>query len=155
MSDVIVTITGKPVAKGRGRVGQVNGRPMVFTPSNTRKWERDARMVARQEMGHRKPLQGPLQLAVECVFPVPVSWPAWKRDAALEGIVAHTTKPDGDNCLKAAKDALNGIVWIDDCQVIESVARKRYGDAPQVLIHVRPAPGMISAQTTTKPRETA
>lgn len=150
--DVIIEITGKPVAKLRGRVGQVNGRPIVFTPASTRKWERDARMVARQVMGQRKPLAGPLQIAVDIVFPVPASWPAWKREAALDGTVAHTTKPDADNVLKAAKDSCNGIVWLDDCQVVETVTRKRYGDVPAVRIRVRPAPGMLPAQVSTRPK---
>lgn len=133
-----ITVTGNPVAKGRGRVGRTaNGRPMVFTPAKTRNWERDASVIARQRMEGRPPAEGPLAIVITATFPVPVSWPAWKREAALSGRVAHTTKPDGDNIAKAAKDALNGVVWRDDAQVVTTTIGKAYGLAPSVVIAVR------------------
>lgn len=149
--DIIIEITGKPVAKGRGRIGMVKDRPMIFTPQKTRQWERDARTEARQVMGPRRPLPGPLLVSVDIVMPIPKSWPRWKRDAAIAGRVAPTTKPDADNCVKAVKDAFNGIVWLDDCQIVEVVARKRYDEAPAVRVRVRPATDRISAQETKQP----
>lgn len=151
---VCFDITGKPVAKGRGRIGQVGGRPMIFTPNNTRKWERDARMVARQHMQGRPPFHGPISLNVLIIFEIPKSWPSWKRDAAMRGDIAHTTKPDADNILKAAKDAMNGIIWLDDCQVCDINVRKRYGDTPMVSVLVSPTK-QHSAQITKKPETAA
>lgn len=133
MNSVVIDITGHPVAKGRARFGK-NGA--VFTPAKTRKWEADARMVARQAMGARQPFTGPIGISVEMCFPVPASWPKWKREAAMRGEVMHTTKPDADNVVKAAKDACNGIAWLDDAQVYAATITKRYGETPRVLVHV-------------------
>lgn len=55
---------------------------------------------------------------------------------ALAGGVMHTAKPDGDNILKACKDALNGVVYLDDAQVVESGAVKKYATEPSVKIIV-------------------
>jgi Holliday junction resolvase RusA-like endonuclease len=86
----------------------------------------------------RPVLSGPVALEVAATFSLPVSKPRWWKSAALAGRIAHTTKPDGDNVLKAAKDALNGIAWLDDAQVIAATITKRYGDQPAVEITVRP-----------------
>lgn len=136
-----ICITGQPVAKGRARMTKTG---VAFTPAKTRKWEADARMVARQEMSGQPPLVGPLCCSIVAVFPVPVSWPNWKRELADKGQLSHTGKPDGDNVAKAAKDACNGIVWLDDAQVSELAVSKRYGDTPAVIIEVRPIAGACS-----------
>jgi Holliday junction resolvase RusA-like endonuclease len=38
----------------------------------------------------------------------------------------HVVKPDLDKLLRAVNDALTGIVWVDDNQVVEIAAAKRY-----------------------------
>lgn len=151
-----VIVTGKPVAKGRGRVGILKGkggkpdRGMVFTPSNTRKWEKDARTEARIVMGPRPPLEGPLQIVVKAVFPITAGWPAWKRALAEEGALMHTMAPDGDNVLKAMKDALNGVVYLDDKQVVKSGVVKSFGTQALVKATIRILNGYPS-QTTRNP----
>ena len=139
MESIVIEITGHPIAKGRGRVGRLaNGRPAVFTPTKTRKWEADARIMARQALSGRAPLSGPVRCSIRAFFTPPASWPAWKREAAIDGLVAHTSKPDSDNLTKAAKDAMNGIVWLDDAQVVQTWTSKLYGETPRVLIEVEP-----------------
>lgn len=141
---VIVVITGRPIAKGRGRVGVVSGRPMIFTPKNTRKWERDARQLGRIKMGDRPLISGPVHVTVRAVFPIPESWPAWKRELAQDGTLLHTSPPDGDNVLKAAKDAMKGIVYLDDRQVVISTVEKCFGGRPAVVIGIVPVEGVPS-----------
>lgn len=148
---ITIAVTGKPIAKGRGRAGKTaDGRAVIFTPSSTRKWEADARQLARIEMGAKKPFDGPLQIIVRAIFTPPTSWPAWKREMALTGEIMHTTKPDGDNILKAMKDALNSVVYADDSQVVKSGIEKRYGPQPMVVATITPLAG-IPAQVTRRP----
>jgi len=47
-----------------------------------------------------------------------------------------TTKPDVDKLSRAILDALTGVVWNDDSQVVELRARKTYGlvDMVQVVV---------------------
>ncbi|MDI9559696.1 MAG: RusA family crossover junction endodeoxyribonuclease, partial [Pseudomonadota bacterium] len=52
-------------------------------------------------------------------------------------VVDHTKKPDLDNLLKALKDAMTGIVWHDDAQIVSLSARKDYGDVPGIKMVVR------------------
>jgi len=148
-NQITLIVTGEPVAKGRAQASVVrrrdgsfvtgsNGRAVIThrTPAKTRSWENDARQLARIEMGTRKPFSGPMQVEVVAVFVPSRSWPAWKQQAALDGMVCHTGKPDADNLAKAAKDALNGVVWVDDAQVIDLRTRKVYGERAEVRIQV-------------------
>lgn len=47
-----------------------------------------------------------------------------------------TVKPDVDKCLRATLDALTGIAYDDDSQVVEAHVRKRYGAAAETIVQV-------------------
>jgi crossover junction endodeoxyribonuclease RusA len=61
---------------------------------------------------------GPVSLAVVFYMPRPKSLP--------KKVTEHTKKPDLDKLVRALKDALTGIVWTDDSQVVQLQARKVY-----------------------------
>ncbi|MNQ94958.1 Endodeoxyribonuclease RusA [compost metagenome] len=69
---------------------------------------------------------------------VAASWSKSRRATALAGEILPTKKPDADNVLKAVKDAMNGIVYIDDCQVVDFHGRKRFSDTPRVEVIITP-----------------
>lgn len=132
-----IMVAGHPVGKARARTVRTKyGRTISYTPKKTRRWEDNARMQAQAQMRGRSPLTGPVALRVCAYLAVPSSWPAWKREAALHGHVRPTGKPDLDNLLKAANDAMNGVLWIDDAQVVQIVSDKAYSDTPRVEIQV-------------------
>lgn len=136
MEPITITITGHPVAQGRGRAAIVAGHATVYKPGKSRRWEQDARQLARITMGARPNLRGPLSMQLWAVFTTPASWPTWKREAALAQRIEPSCKPDLDNLVKAAKDALNGVVWDDDAQVVHIEAWKLYGPSPHVKVQV-------------------
>lgn len=43
------------------------------------------------------------------------------------GVLEKTTKPDTDKLIRSVLDALTGILWEDDSQVVEIIARKEFG----------------------------
>jgi len=102
-------------------------------------------------MRGRAPISGPVTVNIIAVFPVPVSWPKWKQDAAYNDQLHHTAKPDEDNVGKAAKDAMNGIAWDDDAQVVSSRVDKRYGQEPGVYVNISTIDGLCT-QTKCKPK---
>ena len=65
------------------------------------------------------PFDGPLQLEVVFIFPRPKSYPKTQN--------YKWTKPDGDNLVKAVKDALTSAAWwTDDGRVSRCLIEKRY-----------------------------
>jgi Holliday junction resolvase RusA-like endonuclease len=51
-------------------------------------------------------------------------------------LVQHIKKPDLDNFVKAVKDALKGLVYRDDSQIVRLAASKDYGDPLRVEIRI-------------------
>lgn len=126
-----IVIPGEPVAKGRGRATRT-GR--VFTPAKTRKAEETLAGRAMAQLATRTdlPLTGPLRLEATFTRVVPKSWT--RRDRAENPL--PTSKPDVDNLLKLAKDALTGLVWVDDAQIVTVITRKVFGEAPSTRLVV-------------------
>ena len=75
---------------------------------------------ALQAMKGRPPLDGAIKLSADFYKPKPKS-------------ITSRNWGDVDNFLKAVMDALNGICYVDDRQVIEVHARKFFGQ-PKVFI---------------------
>lgn len=109
-----------------------------YTPSKhpVKPWKLSVQLVARAECA--APLEGPLVLDVTFLLPRPKAM-RWKRKAMSREWWPH--KPDTDNLVKALKDAVKGILWIDDSQVVMVVARKLLAgqEEPGAIVQVTPA----------------
>lgn len=130
---IIVELSGEPVGKGRPRFVRATGH--AFTPAKTRSYESALRYAAQVAMRGEPPLAGPIRVLVRAYFPVPQSWSAKKRNAALSGLMRPTVKPDWENIAKML-DAFNEVVWVDDKQVVEGAIGKHYSDTPRLRIEV-------------------
>lgn len=125
-------VDGAAVAKGRPRATRCG---IVYTPAKTRAYEAHGRLAAQAAMDGRPPLVGPVRIWVTIVLPIPRSWSARKRNAAVDAPVV--TRPDTDNYIKSAFDICTGIVFTDDSQVWRVEAYKIYGLDPRLVVEVR------------------
>lgn len=142
MEFILIIVEGEPVGKGRARtVVRGNGRKAFaqhYTPEKTRDYEQAVADEARKAMAGREPIAGPCLLELSLVCSVPASWSKKMRAQALAGEIYPAKKPDMDNVVKAICDSFNAIVWEDDVQVVDLVARKRYGENPHVEARITP-----------------
>ena len=134
---VTVVLAGEPVAKARPRATR---RGFVYTPAHVRKYEAHGRLAAQQAMDGQPPITVPVRAEIAVDLPAPTSWSAKRRDAALRGDIRPTSRPDIDNYIKAALDAINAIVLADDSLVVDLVAIKRYAPVPALTIMITPLP---------------
>jgi Holliday junction resolvase RusA-like endonuclease len=134
---VTFSVPGKPVGKGRPRVGRGGGHARMFTPEKNVSSENLVGWTAAQAMAGRQVITGPVNVRLHIAMDIPASWSKVKQQRALEGLEHPTTKPDMDNVIKAIFDAMNGVVWKDDVQVIGLSTSKAYGQAPGVRVEVR------------------
>ncbi|WP_422446219.1 MULTISPECIES: RusA family crossover junction endodeoxyribonuclease [unclassified Endozoicomonas] len=119
-----------PVSKGRPRFTR-QGR--CHTPKATQNAENQVQRAG--QLCHRgEPLTGALAVLLLAVFPIPASWSKKKKQEAEAGMVRPAVKPDFDNVVKLYCDALNGIVWEDDKQIVDGRCIKVYGQRPGVLV---------------------
>lgn len=135
--NVVINIDGKPVAKGRGRIGNVAGHPTIFTPAATRQNENLIKLAAMGAMAGRDPIEGPVEVDVQVFLDFPKSFSKKRLVEAQLGRIRPTTKPDIDNYVKSALDGINTIVFKDDNQVVCVHACKYYREKPALRIEVR------------------
>lgn len=131
----VIDLGGPPQGKGRGRAAVVNGRTHVFTPSKTRTYEAQLRYAAGEAMDGKPPTTFPVRLSMTVCFAVPQSWSQKKRAQALSGTLWPVVKPDADNSLKLT-DALNGICFVDDKQIVIASVMKCYAERPGLFIEI-------------------
>lgn len=125
---------GAPRGKERPRLTKAGH---VYTPEKTRDYEAALKYAAKEAMGDRAPLDGPLEISLEIVVPIAVSWPKKRQSAARRGTELPTKKPDLDNFMKVI-DACNLVLWVDDSQIVKASLNKRYGDKPGLWLRAWP-----------------
>ena len=127
-------VPGPPCGKQRARVLKT-GRS--YTPAKTKAYEAHVRGSAKAEGATpEKPLEGPLEVRIAARLPVPKSWSKAKREKALSGTLMPVSKPDADNIAKAVTDALNGLLWVDDSQIVSLLVSKTYSAVPGAWVTV-------------------
>lgn len=133
---ITFTIPGEPVGKGRPRVTLAGGRAHAYTPEKTAAYEQLVAVYAAAAMKKAPLLEHPVQLRLGIYCKVPGSWSKKRRAAALGGMERPAKAPDIDNICKSVADGMNGIVWVDDCQIVELVCSKHYALEPYVSVSV-------------------
>lgn len=121
---------GDPIPKGRPRFTR-QGR--AYTPKRTLDYESEIAEMAKRAMGSSPPLETPVTAYVYVTYTIPPSYSKKRADACLAG----TEKPkrvDLDNVCKAVFDACNGIIYVDDSQIVNIHARKTWGHQGMVQV---------------------
>ena len=137
MSFVIVfRVDGDPRGKGRPRFRKIGNIVSPYTDSKTRAYESAIQIAAKNAMGSGIPLEGPVSVDLYIRCSVPVSYPKKRQKACYENTEMPTKKPDIDNTIKAYLDAMNGIIYKDDIQVVKVTAKKAYSIVPGVDVCV-------------------
>ncbi|MFD2116370.1 RusA family crossover junction endodeoxyribonuclease [Paenibacillus yanchengensis] len=130
------TVYGEPVAQGRPKFTTAGGFARAYDPKKSRDYK-DYVKIAAAEYAPSELLEGPLAVMIIAYRSIPKSFSKRKTAAAEAGEIYPTTKPDADNYLKGVKDALKGVMWKDDSQVVDAYARKRYSSRPRIEVKIR------------------
>lgn len=129
-------IPGNPVPQGRPRAYVRGKHASVYEDAKSKDWKHVIAVHARAWLlgndikeGDWKLIDTAIKLEITFKLLRPKSVSAKKRPEPI-------TRPDLDNLVKAVKDALSGVLWRDDSQVIELEAKKIYNNPPGVDITV-------------------
>lgn len=114
-------VCGKPQGKARPRFSRKSGT--VYTPTQTKKYEEFIAMKYRLAHGEKR--KSFVFVDIMAIFPIPKSWSKRDRKEAARGAI-FPGKPDVDNIIKVVLDALNGVAYDDDKQVIAVACQKGY-----------------------------
>lgn len=126
-----IVVPGIPVPQGSLRAFSRNGKAWASSDNpRTRPWKaavtsEAARVVAAAQLTNPAYDRRPVAVAITFRFPRPRGHYG-KRGLLPSAPAQMTTMPDIDKLVRAVLDALTGIVWRDDAQVVVLDIRKAY-----------------------------
>lgn len=143
-------VPGTPKGKARPRVVHpAAGRSMAYTAHGTVVYEAICRMEFYRAAGgsYDKPSSDlyfpgmvPLRVTVTVYYQIPASVSKKRRAEMLSGRLRPMKKPDADNVAKIILDALNGVAYHDDAQVVELLVEKRWAELNSARIRIEELP---------------
>ena len=134
---VTFKLDADPVGKQRARYARRGNFVQTYTPDKTRNYEALLKEAAIEAMGSSEPLETPVSLYLYIRVPIPKSFSKKKVQDCLNGLEQPMKKPDSSNVLKSVEDAMNGVVYKDDCQIINHHMTRVYSTLAGVDICVK------------------
>lgn len=136
---------GEPQPQGSKTVGTAkSGRRFVREDNpETGPWRQAVASAALAAMNGRQLRPGPLRMRVVLVFARPAGHFGTGRNTGRlkpSAPLYCRTRPDLDKLLRALGDALTGIVFRDDAQIVDVHAEKHYGEPAHAHITVDELP---------------
>lgn len=127
---VSFVVEGEPKAKARHRTNKTGHTYTPDTTVNYENWVKLSYRIANKD----KHLEGEIRASIHAYFTIPKSAVKGKRLAMKHNTVRPTKRPDVDNLAKSILDALNGIAYKDDSQVVDLVVQKFWSEEPRVEV---------------------
>lgn len=131
-------VEGKPQGKARARTfyDKRVGKMRSVTPEQTKSYE-DLIRWSYKAAGGQYLGEKLISVDIQAFYPIPQSFSKKKRQSAVFEELRPTTKPDCDNVIKAVLDALNGVAYYDDKQVVSVSCNKYYGETGCLKITIK------------------
>ena len=117
-----INIPGKIVGKQRPKFSRQGNFVKTYTPEKTVNYENWVKMCWMQS--EQEKLSGNIIAVIVARFIIPQSYSNKKRRELNENPCPK--KPDCDNIAKSILDALNGIAYDDDAQIVDLSVSKVY-----------------------------
>lgn len=130
------TIPGKAVAKQSFRYTRDGRKYTDKDVKNYANWVKLCFKTSYQGFVPSSFFEKPLKVHIQAFFEIPKSYSKKKRELAIAGEIRPTVKPDTDNISKNIKDALNGIAYPDDKQVVSETIEKFYGESAYTIVSI-------------------
>ena len=127
----MVVIYGEPQAKGRPRFAKRGNFISTYTPKETLSYENLVKVEYREQCANYYP-EKELTCEITAYFGIPKSTSKKKEKFMIEKEIRPMKKPDIDNIAKIILDALNGVAYKDDTQIVNLIVRKYYSDRPRI-----------------------
>lgn len=125
------TVPGRPIGKQRPRVTKYS----TYTPQKTVDYENLVKWSCKNKYKD-KPLTGPIRIEITFYMYIPKKTSKVRIKKKCEGSILPTKKPDWDNMAKSITDALNGIAYEDDNQIVEAHIYKKFSMDPRAEVKI-------------------
>jgi crossover junction endodeoxyribonuclease RusA len=92
----------------------VIGKPISYQTKERKRlqaWREEVRQVAEACWGNKPPIGDSIKVVITHYYDTP-----YGEESAV---------PDSDNIVKPIRDALNGVIYVDDYQITDFISRRR------------------------------
>ena len=127
----------EPQGKGRPRFYRRGNYVGTYTPEKTVDYEAEVKKAYCQQCKGVFEKGVPIEVTVRAFFRPPKSTSKCKLDKMIDKKIRPTKKPDLDNVAKAIADALNGVAYHDDAQIVALHVEKFYDIYPRIEVELR------------------
>ena len=124
-SNLKITVPIEPVAQGRPRASTRGGFVKMYDPPKSREYKKQVKLILEQHKPS-KPLETPLRVKMTFNRQYLKSFTKKQLKQAEDGFLMPVSRPDLDNYAKAMLDAMNGIIYKDDSQIVSLTLEKKY-----------------------------
>lgn len=128
-------IHGPPIPQKQTRFSCINNKPHSWDPS---KQDKERIQWQVRPFAPTEPVTGPIRLDITFYLPIPKSASSKMKLAMSNQTVLPVVKPDIDNLAYIVTNALKGLVYKDDNQIVEQRLKKFYSHEPRTVIQVHP-----------------
>lgn len=126
-NEICFFAAGRPAAQGSKR--HVGGGRLIESSRQVGPWREIVRQAAVEAMAGRPPIEGPVYLVQVFALPRPKShYGTGRNSGQVKRGAPHRppVRPDLDKLARAVGDALTGVCYRDDAQVVNLCAAKYY-----------------------------
>lgn len=136
MKVITFEIPGEVVAQGRPRATRRGGGVRMYDPPKSAAYKKHVAEVGKKH-APSEPLEQPLMVKINIYRQYLKSWTKKQRQDAEGGALLPVTRPDLSNYCKGIEDALNGIIWKDDSQIVSLTLEKHYAERSYAFIEIQ------------------
>jgi Holliday junction resolvase RusA-like endonuclease len=136
---IAFTVPGEPVPWKSPRIVRRGAHHAAISPDEMKEAQAIIQALAFQAMqaAGLEPLEGPVVLGIRAYRRKGMPSTQVGKDAVTAGILRPVTTPDASNLAKGCEDALSGVCFIDDAQVVRLIVEKLYSTTPRLEIVVQ------------------
>lgn len=131
---IILEIPGNPIPWMRPGRRLMCGHIVVYDKQS--KLKEQVKWIIRPKFG--EPIASPVSLTFTFFMPIPKATSKKMREQMELNAIHHMKRPDVDNISKFYMDCLTGVALVDDSQVWNLSAQKRYSSNPRTVIEIDP-----------------
>ena len=132
-------VPGLPKPAGSKRAITIPGRKFsqIIDDSKNKPWIKTVQQYAVLNWGKDVPSSREFQMQLTFILPRPKAH--YRADGSLKTGAPgrHAKKPDATKLTRCVEDALTGIVWVDDAQVVHQSIAKTYSDDRWTGVFIR------------------
>lgn len=150
-NEIRIVVHGTPAPAGskkgfpiRAKGGRIVGVRVTDDSKRNKPWQAAVRSEAADVVNGSGLLDGPLEVEVTFYMKRPKGHFGTGRNAGVVKASAPSwpaVKPDTGKLVRSIFDALTGVVWRDDAQVVSEIAQKKYGEPERAELVIRKLKG--------------